>query len=93
MTAARFGFEASSFFTAEGKSPGVGQLLIAMAPGPLSGGAFDDRLETLLKAVLEQEGTRLPGDRRLALRREARAKGAVISDQLYDHLAALGAFA
>jgi len=93
LTAARFGFEASSFFTAEGKSPGVGQLLIAMAPGPLSGEAFESRLETLLAAILEQKNTRLPGDRRLGLRQEARKSGINIRDQLYDQLVALSAVA
>jgi (2R)-3-sulfolactate dehydrogenase (NADP+) len=91
LTAAHFGFEASSFFSAEGDSPGVGQLLIALAPGPLSGEAFASRLETLLTAILEQENTRLPGDRRLGLRQEARENGILIKDQLYDQLAALGA--
>ena len=93
LTAANFGFEASSFFSAEGDSPGVGQLLIALAPGPLSGEAFAGRLETLLSAILKQENTRLPGDRRLGLRQEARENGILIKDQLYDQLAALGAVA
>jgi len=91
LTAAQFGFEASSFFTAEGKAPGVGQLLIALAPGPLSGGAFASRLESLLSAILGQENTRLPGDRRLGLRQAAHKDGILIKDQLYDQLAALGA--
>jgi len=92
LTAANFGFEASSFFTAEGKSPGVGQLLIAIDPGPLSGGAFAGRLETLLEAILEQGNTRLPGERRLGLRHEARKNGVLIKNQLYSQLTALGAF-
>lgn len=93
LTAANFGFEASSFFTAEGPSPGVGQLLIAMAPGPLSGEAFDNRLETLLTAILGQENTRLPGDRRLGMRQQARENGVAIKDQLFEQLEALGALA
>ena len=91
LTAAHFGFEASSFFSAEGDSPGVGQLLIALAPGPLSGGAFAGRLETLLTAILEQENTRLPGDRRLRLRQDSRKNGISITNELFDQLAALGA--
>jgi (2R)-3-sulfolactate dehydrogenase (NADP+) len=91
LTAAHFGFEASSFFSAEGDSPGVGQLLITLSPGPLSGGAFAGRLETLLTTVIEQENTRLPGDRRLGLRQEALKNGILLKDQLYDQLAALGA--
>jgi (2R)-3-sulfolactate dehydrogenase (NADP+) len=90
LTAAHFGFEASSFFTAEGEPPGVGQLLIALSPMPLSGGAFNERLETLLSAILTQENTRLPGDRRLRLRQMARKNGIVIEEQQYDQLVALG---
>ena len=37
LTGARFGFEASSFFDAEGAPPGVGQLLIAIDPGAFGG--------------------------------------------------------
>lgn len=90
LTAARFGFEASSFFSAEGEPPGVGQLLIAIAPMPLSEDAFNERLEILLTAILKQENTRLPGDRRLRVRQTARKNGIVIGEQQYDQLVALG---
>jgi (2R)-3-sulfolactate dehydrogenase (NADP+) len=90
LTAAHFGFEASSFFTAEGEPPGVGQLLIAIAPLPLSEGEFNDRLEILLTAILKQENTRLPGDRRLRLRQTARKNGILIGERQYDQLVALG---
>ena len=86
LTAAHFGFEAGSFFTADGPPPGVGQLLIALAPGPLSGQGFEDRLEVLLKAVLDQGNTRLPGDRRLAARRIAHADGLVIDERLMEQI-------
>lgn len=89
LTGANFGFEASSFFSAEGEPPSVGQLLIAMAPGPLSGGRFAERLETLLAAILGQEGTRLPGDRRLKLREQAKQNGIKITEQQYEQLTRL----
>ncbi|MCF8099020.1 MAG: Ldh family oxidoreductase, partial [Desulfarculaceae bacterium] len=91
LTGANFGFEASSFFEAQGESPSVGQLLIAMAPGPLSGGLFAQRLETLLDAVLGQAETRLPGDRRLNLREQAQQNGISISQELYEQLTRLSA--
>ena len=90
LTAAHFGFEASSFFSAEGKPAGVGQLLIAIAPNPLSQETFNDRLEILLSAILGQENTRLPGDRRIKLRQAARQNGILIPEQQYDQLVALG---
>lgn len=91
VPAAALAFEASSFFTAEGSPPGVGQLLIGFNPGPLSGGAFPERLETLLSAIAGQPGTRLPGDRRLALRAQARKQGISLPDTLFHELTELAA--
>ena len=65
LTASHLGFEASSFFTADGPPPRVGQFFLAIDPGPLSGGAFGERLESLLAAMLAQPGVRLPGQKRL----------------------------
>jgi len=90
LTAAHFGFEASSFFTADGEPPGVGQLLLAFDPDPLSGNQFHNRLEVLTEAILNQAGTRLPGDRRLKLRRRASENGLFLSQQQYDQILALG---
>ncbi len=91
LTGANFGFEASSFFDAEGPAPGVGQTLLAIDPERLSGGSFGDRLETLLGAVLAQPGTRLPGARRLELRAKARADGVAVPEPLVDELRGLAA--
>ena len=93
LTGARFGFEASSFFTAEGEPPAVGQFLVAIDPRVFSGDAFAQRLETLIGAILEQRGTRLPGARRLGLRAESARNGVVVPAALYDELKALSATA
>jgi (2R)-3-sulfolactate dehydrogenase (NADP+) len=89
LTAANFGYEASSFFAAEGSPPGVGQLLIALAPGPLSGGRFDSRMTSLTEAVLGQGETRLPGDRRLIFRQQAQNEGLQLTEQQYDQVMSL----
>ena len=86
LTSANFGYEASSFFTADGPPPSVGQLLIAFDPTPFSGGAFEDRLEALLAAILNQEGCRLPGDRRLHLRRKAETEGVAVSQNQEEQM-------
>ncbi len=86
LTGANFGYEASSFFTADGPPPGVGQCLIAIDPGPLSGGTFGGRLDVLLGAILDQNGTRLPGARRLAVRETAVMNGVSVPDTLYAKL-------
>jgi (2R)-3-sulfolactate dehydrogenase (NADP+) len=85
-----FGFEASSFFSAEGSPPGVGQLLMAIAPGPISNGQFQSRLEDLIEEILHQGGdVRLPGDRRLELREKAHLNGIRLTDKQYQEIVSL----
>ena len=91
LTGARFGFEASSFFTADGEPPGVGQFLIAIDPRVFSADAFAERLETLIGAILQQQGTRIPGTQRLARRAASASDGVAISAALYDELKSLSA--
>jgi len=86
LTASNFGFEASSFFEAEGKTPGVGQLLLAFAPNPLSGDQFFARVEDLFSEILLQENTRLPGERRLALRKKSAQEGVSLNEKQYEQL-------
>jgi (2R)-3-sulfolactate dehydrogenase (NADP+) len=89
LTSSNFGFQASSFFSARGASPGVGQLLMAIAPDPISNGQFDTRLEALIEEMLSQEGTRLPGDRRLAFREKAYRDGIRITEKQYRDIMSL----
>jgi len=88
---AHFGFEASSFFVEEGNRPGIGQAFIVIDPGPLSGatGGTDGsgyfaRVEVLVAEMLKDEGVRLPGARREALRRRAEAEGLDVPDALVE---------
>ncbi len=90
LTGAHFGFEASSFFTAEGEPPNVGQLLLALAPYPFSNDQFNSRLEDLLETIQTQSNTRLPGDRRLKLRQKAHKDGVFLTHQQYEQLVSLG---
>jgi len=90
LTAAHFGFEASSFFTAEGEPPGVGQLLLAFDPNPLSNHQFLSRIEDLIEAIRIQSNTRLPGERRLKLRKQAHKEGVLLTHQQYEQLTSLG---
>jgi (2R)-3-sulfolactate dehydrogenase (NADP+) len=83
LTGAHFGFEASSFFTAEGDPPRVGQFLLAFDPAPFSGGGFDERIEALVAAIESQPGARLPGARRLRSREQAHADGIETTDELH----------
>ncbi|MEP0233249.1 Ldh family oxidoreductase [Roseibium sp.] len=70
-----FGFEASSLFVGEGAAPDLGQVILVLNPGMISGGVFGDRITTLVEAVEGEEGARLPGSRRFALREKAEREG------------------
>lgn len=65
LTGGQFGFQASSLFSGEGEAPSLGQSIIAIDPKALGGDAFLERLSTLTTAILAQDGTRLPGQKRL----------------------------
>ena len=79
----RYGFEASSFFVDEGNRPGIGQAFIVIDPGALAGSnSFFDRIEVLLAEMQRDDGVRLPGTRREALRRRAEAEGLEVADTL-----------
>jgi (2R)-3-sulfolactate dehydrogenase (NADP+) len=86
LIGANHAFEASSFFTAEGPPPGVGQFLLAIDPGPLSGGTFFERLEILVAALEDQEGARLPGSRRLSSREKAAQDGIQVPGVLLNEI-------
>lgn len=74
LTSAHFSIEASSFFAADGPPPGVGQVLLILKPNsPASD--FAQRLEELLAHVTAEQGTRLPGARRLDHLARAEAEG------------------
>jgi (2R)-3-sulfolactate dehydrogenase (NADP+) len=73
FTGAAMSHEASSFFSADGPPPRVGQTLIAIRPDPHSD--FAGRLETLLALIEGMDGARLPGTRRLAALARAQSEG------------------
>lgn len=89
LLGAQFGFEASSFFVDEGNRPRIGQAFIVVDPAALAGNdSYLDRLEVLVAEMLKDEGVRLPGTRREALRRRAETEGLTLPDAV---LAALHA--
>jgi len=90
LTGSNFGFEASSFLDAEGDSPGVGQLIIAIDPSFFSGESFGERTETIVGAILEQQGTRLPGDKRIEKRKaHEKSEKITISKELHEKISTL----
>ena len=89
LTGARFAAEASSFLDAAGDPPGTGQLVLAIDASALSPGA-PERFAVLAAAIEDQDGTRLPGSRRLALRARAVVDGLMLPDALFSEIAKLG---
>jgi (2R)-3-sulfolactate dehydrogenase (NADP+) len=90
MTGARFGFEADSFFDVEGNKPRIGQAFLLIDPSAMGGrAAFDERVETLIAAMLEDGGVRLPGARRYALQRKAEQHGVSVADATIAQFRAL----
>ncbi|HET7097452.1 MAG TPA: Ldh family oxidoreductase [Casimicrobiaceae bacterium] len=90
LTGAAIGFEASSFFVDEGNRPRIGQAFLAIDPDALCGNsAYRERVETLVTAMLEDPGVRLPGGRRRALAEKAGKEGVMVSDALLSQLHSL----
>lgn len=83
LIGARFGFEASSFFVDAGNRPGIGQAFVVVDPAALAGrDAYLDRVEFLVDEMMKDEGVRLPGARREALRRRAETEGLEVAEAL-----------
>jgi len=83
LVGTHFAFQASSFLDDKGGPPDTGQLILAIDPAGMGGPWFDDRMRLLAHAIEDQDGTRLPGVRRLALRAKARAEGIELGDDLF----------
>jgi (2R)-3-sulfolactate dehydrogenase (NADP+) len=88
LVGARFAGEASSFLDASGDPPGTGQLILALDAGALSPDA-PERFAALAHSIEAQDGARLPGSRRLALRRRAAETGLDVPDALLSEIRGL----
>jgi (2R)-3-sulfolactate dehydrogenase (NADP+) len=86
LTGAAFSFENDSYFEPGGK-PDIGHAVIAIDPATLAGmDTYYAKLETLVDAMLRDEGVRLPGARRELAAAKARAAGIELSDALHREL-------
>jgi (2R)-3-sulfolactate dehydrogenase (NADP+) len=78
LLGAKLAFEASSFIDDKGGPSETGQLILALDPAAFGGEAFTGRMIALAAAIESQEGARLPGARRLALREKAAREGIMV---------------
>ena len=85
-----FSFEATERDNQDGGPPEGGELVIAIDPGRCVGGDKRPgqlaRAEALFARILEQEGTRLPSDRRYEARLRTPTEGISIPSSLYETL-------
>jgi (2R)-3-sulfolactate dehydrogenase (NADP+) len=82
LTGSSIGPEADSFFSEQGNKPRIGQAFLAIDPAKLAGNErYLERVETVVRAMLADEGVRLPGARRFAAQKRA-AGGIEIADDL-----------
>jgi (2R)-3-sulfolactate dehydrogenase (NADP+) len=83
LSGAAFGFESDSFFVEEGKPTRIGQAFLAIDPAALAGReVFLERVETLIAAMVQDEGVRLPGARRRSNRSRAEREGIAVGAEL-----------
>jgi (2R)-3-sulfolactate dehydrogenase (NADP+) len=83
LTGAAIGAEADSFFAEQGNKPRIGQAFLAIDPAALAGREkYLERVETVVRAMLADEGVRLPGSKRFASERKLRDEGIEIADEL-----------
>jgi (2R)-3-sulfolactate dehydrogenase (NADP+) len=89
LSGAAYGFESDSFFTEEGRPTRIGQGFLAVDPDALAGrDVYLERVETLVGAMLEEPGVRLPGERRQELEK-SNAQGIQVPGELLARIRAL----
>ncbi|MET0288062.1 MAG: Ldh family oxidoreductase [Pseudoxanthomonas sp.] len=85
LTGSHFAFQASSLFDAEGPPPSIAHTVLLVDPTFFAPG-FVERAELMFNAIQAQEGARLPGSRRWALRAQHQREGIGITRALYEAL-------
>ena len=92
LTGAAIGTEADSFFSEKGNKPKIGHAFLAIDPGALAGHSrYFERVETVIRTMLADEGVRLPGSRRFASEKKVRELGIEIADDLLAKIEKLAA--
>lgn len=74
LTGASFSKDARAYAVADAPPPGIGRFVVAFDPDAFDPGFFQ-RIELLFAVMLEQDGVRLPSDKRLAARARADKDG------------------
>ena len=92
LTGAAIGPEADSFFAEQGNKPRIGQAFLAIDPGALAGmEKYFERVETVVRTMLADEGVRLPGAKRFASEKKLQQAGIEVADDLLARIEKLAA--
>ena len=86
LIGANHSYDATSFFEAEGDPPGVGQFIIAIDADRVGGSNFKKRVEKLMSAILDQNGSRLPGEKRIINRIHCKTNGISVAPHLIQEI-------
>jgi (2R)-3-sulfolactate dehydrogenase (NADP+) len=83
LTGAAIGPEADSFFAEQGNKPRIGQAFLAIDPAALAGtDRYRERVDAVVRAMLADEGVRLPGAKRFASAKRLAQEGIEVPDDL-----------
>jgi len=92
LTGSHLSHEASTLTGNDGGPPRLGQTFIAIDPGPGQSNRYAQTVDAICAAVCEQEGTRIPGERRIAHRNRAALNGVEIPRTLHAQILEAGRF-
>jgi (2R)-3-sulfolactate dehydrogenase (NADP+) len=92
LTGALLSHELESFYLEQASPLRLGQAFLAIDPAALAGAdVYNDRVEALIDAMMEEEAVRLPGERRRECIARAERDGIEIGDDLLKQLRELAA--
>ncbi len=89
LAGATLGKDASPFAGTAGGPPRTGQFFFAVSAEAFSGGVYAQRLHSLVNAIEEQSGSRLPGSRRWAQRKLHEDNGVEVDEELIHRVSSL----
>ena len=88
LTGSNLGIDASSFADDKGGPPGTGQFFIAINPEKYSDG-FETKIKNLINAIESQDGSRLPGSKRINNSMANVNEPIAIKEDLYNKIISL----
>ncbi len=89
LSGATLGIHASPFSGTEGGPPKTGQCFIAIDATAAAGDVFAERVTTLVEAIADQPGARIPGQGRRAARKHLDRNGIQVPAALLERIRAL----